>query len=69
MLLKTYIIIVCLQKTMQVSTSLLEKNSQADQWEVPCDKPVDTHSRGNVRKLILTEPFIFARVSCIFDLI
>lgn len=61
-LLKTYVIVkVCLQKSMQASTSLFEI-SQTDRWEVPCDKPLNTHTRGHLRKLILTESLVFSGV-------
>ena len=47
---------------MQISTILTEKDFQTDQWEMPCDKPLDSHTTGCLRKLILIESLDFAGV-------
>lgn len=52
---------MCSQKNMWVSTCLYE-DSWSDQWEMPCDKPLDTHTRGSLRRLILIEYLTFAGV-------
>lgn len=47
---------------MQVSTILTEKDFWTDQWEMSCDQPLDSHTRGCLKKLILIESLIFAGV-------